>query len=153
MKIVKTIKFLVVALAVTGVLVMTADAAEQAAESAADDTLVVTACLTEIPGKFVANDVYDYVYVMKYRILAVEKGTCDEKEILVGHYNPLIARKLIRDKMDPVVDGTVEKFTVGARHRLTLIFPIEKVWTDAVEDEYIDTDQTKYFAVKADIIQ
>ncbi len=117
------------------------------------DTLVVTARLTEIPGKFAANDLYDYVYVMKYRVLSVVKGTCEGKEILVGHYNPLISRKLIKDKMNALVDGTVERFAVGAKHRLILIEPIERVWDGAIEDEYIDTELKKYFALKADIAQ
>ena len=119
----------------------------------AADTLVVIARLTEIAGKFVPNDAYDYVYIMKYRVLSVQKGACTEKEILVGHYNPLIARKLIKDKMDPFVDGTVEKFGKGAKHRLTLIEPIERVWNGPVEDEYIDSDQIKYFALKADLLE
>ena len=120
---------------------------------ATSDTLVVTCRLVEIPGKFVSNDVYDYVYIMKYRVLSVEKGEYNGKELLVGHYNPLIARKLVHDKMDPFVDGTVEKFMVGAKHRLTLVAPIESVWDGAIEDEYIDTDLRKYYAVKADILQ
>ena len=119
----------------------------------AADTLVVIARLTEIAGKFAPNDAYDYVYIMKYRVLSVEKGAYAEKEILVGHYNPLIARKLIKDKMDPFVDGTIEKFGEGAKHRLTLIEPIERVWNGPVEDEYIDSDKTKYFALKADLLQ
>ena len=123
------------------------------ATEAGDDTLVVTCRLVEIPGKFVSNDVYDYVYIMKYRVLTVEKGAYSEKELLVGHYNPLIARKQVHDKMDPVVDGTVEQFTVGDKHRLTLITPIEKVWKKAIEDEYYDTELVKYYAVKADLLK
>ncbi|MBN1577020.1 MAG: hypothetical protein JW913_10735 [Chitinispirillaceae bacterium] len=125
-------------------------AATPAAKSA--DTLVVTARLTEIPGKFVVNDLYDYVYVMKYRVLSVERGVYGGKEILVGHYNPLIARKLIKDKMDALVDGTVERFTVGAKHRLVLIESIERVWNGEVEDEYFDTDLAKFYALKADMV-
>jgi hypothetical protein len=120
--------------------------------STVSDTLVVTARLTELPGKMPPNDLYNYVYIMKYRVLKVEKGTLAETELLVGHYNPLIARKQIRDKMDPFVDGTVDRFTVGARHRLTLISPVERVWKDAVEDDYVDVEGTRYFALKADLL-
>jgi hypothetical protein len=143
-----------VALAFAGENVKAAadSAAVTAPVSATADTLVVTCRLTGIPGKFVANDLYDYVYIMKYRILSVEKGSCSEKELLVGHYNPLIARNMVRDKMDSLVDGTVAKFTVGAKHRLTLIAPIDDVWDGAVEDEYIDVEQTKYYALKADLV-
>lgn len=116
------------------------------------DTLVVTARLTEIPGTFVDNDLYDYVYVMKYRILSVERGVYEGRDILVGHYNPLISRRLVRDRMDPFVDGNVERFTVGARHRLVLIGPIERVWEREVEDEFMDSDLVRFFALRADAL-
>lgn len=118
-----------------------------------NDTLVVIARLVEIKGKFVENDLYDYVYVMKYNVITVEKGNYTKKEILVGHYNPLIPRNKVKDKMDLYVDGTVERFTIGDKHRLTLIEPIEKIWDGAIEDEYFDTDLKKYFALRADIVK
>ncbi len=118
-----------------------------------NDTLVITARVIEIPGKFAPNDLYNYVYIMKYRVIKVEKGSYTQKEILVGQYNPLIPRKKIKDKMDAHVDGDVEKFEVGGKHRLVLITPIEKVWNDAIEDEYFDSEDEKYFALKTDIVK
>jgi hypothetical protein len=115
------------------------------------DTLVVLARLAEIPGKFPPNDLYNYVYIMKYRVVKVIKGKYTERDILVGHYNPLVPRKLIKDRMSPIVKGNVVKFEVNARHLLTLIKPIEDVWKDAVEDDYSDSDQDKYFALKTDM--
>jgi hypothetical protein len=117
------------------------------------DTIVVTAQLSEIPGKFAPNDLYDYVYVMKYRVIKVEKGRYAEKEILVGHYNPLIPRARIKDKMDALVNGNADKFQVGVKHRMKLITPISAVWNDAVEDDYIDSELDKYFALQTDIIK
>jgi hypothetical protein len=38
-------------------------------------------------------------------------------------------------------------------HRLTLIQPISLVWSDAVQDEYFDSDLVKYYALKADLIK
>lgn len=114
------------------------------------DTLIITARLTEIPGTFAPNDLYNYVYVMKYRIISVEKGTYDGKEILVGQYNPLIPRKQIKDRMDEFVNGTAEAFEEGVKHRLVLITPIESVWNEAIEDEYFDSDLQKYFALETD---
>lgn len=119
----------------------------------ATDTLIVTARIVEIAGKFAPNDLYNYVYVMKYRILKVEKGTYSEKEILVGHYNPLIPRKNIKDKMASCVSGDADKFEVGVKHRLVLITPIELVWKDAIEDEYFDSPLAKYFSLKTDIVK
>lgn len=116
------------------------------------DTLEVTARLVEIPGKFPPNDTYNYVYVMKYRVISVEKGTYKDKELYVGHYNPLIPRKLINDKMDNFVDGTVEVFRIGDKHQLTLLEPIDDFF-DQKEDEYYDTELPKYFAVKADLLK
>ncbi len=117
------------------------------------DTLVIIARILEIPGKFAPNDLYNYVYIMKYRVIKVEKGKYSDKEILVGQYNPLIPRKKIKDKMDRFVDGDAEKFEIGNKHRLVLISPIESVWSDAVEDEYFDSDDEKYYALKTDIVK
>jgi hypothetical protein len=117
------------------------------------DTLVVTALLAEIPGKFAPNDLYNYVYIMKYRVLKVEKGAYTEKEILVGHYNPLIPRVKIKDEMDSLVNGNADKFKVGVKHRLKLITPISAVWNDAIEDDYIDSELDKYFALRTDVIK
>jgi hypothetical protein len=114
------------------------------------DTLVMTARLIEIPGKFAPNDLYNYVYIMKYRVVKVIKGKYTGQEILVGHYNPLIPRKQIQDKMTRYVAGDVVKFQAGDIHTLVLIKPIERVWKDAVEDEYFDSDLEKYFALRAD---
>ena len=117
------------------------------------DTLVILARCIEIPGKFAANDLYNYVYIMKYRVLKVIKGTYPGQEILVGHYNPLIPRQRIKDKMAPFARGNVARFETGAKHTLTLITPLERVWKDAVEDDYTDSDLDKYYALKADIAQ
>jgi hypothetical protein len=117
------------------------------------DTLVVIARITEIPGKFASNDLYNYVYIMKYRVLSVVKGAYKPQEILVGQYNPLIPRAQIKDAMKKNVAGTVEKFEVGGKQKLWLVTPIEKVWKDAVDDEYSDSDLGKYYAVRADVVQ
>jgi hypothetical protein len=120
------------------------------AASKKNDTLVITARLVEIPGKFAPNDLYNYVYVMKYRILKVEKGTYTEKEILVGQYNPLIPRKNIKDKMASCVSGDADKFEVGVKHTMVLVTPLESLWKDATEDEYFDSPLKKYFALRTD---
>lgn len=114
------------------------------------DTLVLTARLIEIPGTMPPNDLYNYVYIMKYRVLTVKKGVCSQKEIYVGHYNPLMSRRQIKGKMDSLVNGNVDKFLAGSKHQLTLLSPIEKVWKDAVEDNYIEIEQPRYFALIAD---
>ncbi|MBD3315424.1 MAG: hypothetical protein GF344_06525 [Chitinivibrionales bacterium] len=128
-------------------------AAKSAEEGGGDDTLVITARVVEIPGTFPPNDLYNYVYVMKYRVLDVEKGDYDGREILVGHYNPLIPRSQVDDKMDEYVDGNVKKFEKGSKQRLVLVSPISKVWNEAMEDEYFDSEDPKFYALKADVAQ
>lgn len=127
------------------------DKGDDANAAEAVDTLVVTARVIEIPGTFPPNDLYNYVYVMKYRILKVHQGDYDGKEILVGQYNPLIARKDVKDKMDEYVDGDVAKFEEGAKHKLVLVKPIDLVWQEAVEDEYFDVDSDKYYALETNV--
>jgi hypothetical protein len=129
-----------------------ADGAKATRKARKADTVKVVARVIEIPGTFPPNDLYNYVYVMKYRVMKVLSGTCAEQEILVGHYNPLIPRKQIKDKMDPFVDGDVEKFEVGGKHSLVLVRPVDLVWSEAMEDDYFDVDASqKYYALKADM--
>lgn len=113
-----------------------------------EGNLEIVARLVEIPGTFPPNDLYNYVYIMKYRVMKVLDGKYGEREILVGHYNPLIPRKQIKDQMAKSVEGDVEEFEEGAKHRLTLIKPIDKVWQKAVEDEYFDLDVDKFYALE-----
>jgi hypothetical protein len=124
-----------------------------AVQKKGQDTLVVLARLTEIPGALPPNDLYNYVYIMKYRVIKVLKGSYKKQEILVGHYNPLIPRRQIKDRMHPLTGGDVVKFEKGARQRLVLVTPIERVWKDAVEDNYPDSDLDKYYALKAETAQ
>jgi len=88
---------------------------------------------------------------MKYRVMKVEQGSYAGQEILVGHYNPLIPRRQITDKMTRFATGDLVKFSTGDIHHLVCVKPIESVWKDAVEDEYFDSDLDKYYALKADM--
>ncbi len=110
----------------------------------------VIARLTEIPGKMPGNDLYNYVYVFKYRVISVISGNVQEKEILVGQYNPRIARDQIKDAMAKNVSGNVQAFHAGDVHRLKLVQPMTGVWEGAVEDEYFDDETPRWFAVKTD---
>ncbi|NLG16465.1 MAG: hypothetical protein GX556_03925 [Fibrobacter sp.] len=116
------------------------------------DTLVINARLVEI-GAIPSNDIYNYVFIMKYRVISVVKGQFEGKEILVGHYNPLVARNRVKGEMDKFISGDVEAFKTGTKHKLTLVSPLEVIWDGAVEDEYIDDESPRYFALKADLIE
>jgi hypothetical protein len=126
-------------------------AASQAGEPAGAPTATVevTARLTNIPGKFPADELYDYAYVMQYR---VEGGPMDKQMIFVAHYKPRRARAEIDDNMKKVVSGSLKRFEVGALHRLSLTPEMRKVWKGAVVDEFFDSDRKskRYFCLKAD---
>jgi hypothetical protein len=122
-----------------------------ASAKTANDTLKLLARIIEIPGKFPPNDLYNYVYIMKYKVIKVVKGIYTKKEILVGHYNPLIPRSQIKDQMAETVRGNAKRFAVNDKQTLTL-FPLEKVWKDAVEDDYTDLDLESYFALETDTL-
>src|ERR1700690_1778126 len=112
-------------------------------------TIDVTPRLLKIPGKFPADDLYDYAYVMQYQ---VEGGALDKQTILVAHYKPRRARAEIDDAMKKVVGGSLKRFDVGALHRMTLTPAMREVWKGAVVDEFFDADRKskRYFCLKAD---
>ena len=111
------------------------------------ENLTVEGKLSEIPGKMPPNDLYNYVYVLKYKVTKVVEGKFDGKEILVGVYNPLIARGQVKDKMADKSKGDVRAFRVGDKHTLKLV-KLEGNYDGAVEDEYFDDESERYLAVE-----
>src|SRR5687768_2464665 len=69
----------------------------------------VTAELLEIPGVFPPNDLYDYSYILKYRVLRVHRGNLTTPELLVGHYNPLKPRSTVADEQSGKIGGRVQR--------------------------------------------
>jgi hypothetical protein len=129
--------------------VASAQAAEPAPAAPGPATIEVTAKLINIPGKFPADELYDYVYVMQYE---VQGGPMDKQKIYVAHYKPRRVRAEIDDNMKKVVSGSLKRFEVGALHKLTLTAEMRKLWKGAVVDEFFDTDRKpkRYFCLKAD---
>lgn len=111
--------------------------------------LVITATLQDIAGSFPANDIYNYAYVMKYKVDQVHQGSFADKEILVGHYNPRLAREEVKDDQDAKVGGNVKGFQVGDTHYLVLS-PMDGLWTGAVEDDYYKDKSQRWWALWAD---
>ena len=109
--------------------------------------LTVEGKLTEIPGKMPPNDLYNYVYVLKYKVTKVVEGNFSGKEILVGVYNPLIARGKVTGKMAEKSKGDVRAFQAGDKHVLKLI-PLKGNYDGAVEDEYFDDESARYLAIE-----
>ena len=119
----------------------------QGEEKAKD--LTVTAELVEIPSKFPPDDLYDYAFVMKYKVL---DGELAGKNILVAHYKPRQARKKIKDEMKKFVAGKLKRFKQGLKHKLVLAANLEKIWQGAVIDDFFATDRksTRYWCLQVD---
>jgi hypothetical protein len=111
----------------------------------------VTAKLLEIPGELPQKKLYDYVYVMKYRVLRTHRGTVEGDEILVGQYNPQKPRSGAEDKFSGKVGGSVERLLVGDIHRLALESPLdEKMPMVGLIDKYVGQKGVRYWAVWTD---
>jgi hypothetical protein len=111
--------------------------------------LDLTAKLVEIPTKFPPDDLYDYVYVMRYQVVG---GALDGQSILVGHYKPRQPRAGIKDQMKKYVAGKVRSFHAGDVHKLRLDPNLKAIWKGALVDEFAATDRksVRYFALVAD---
>jgi hypothetical protein len=110
-------------------------------------TAEVTAQLTEIPGTFPPNDLYNYAYVMKYRVLSVHRGKVEGNEIFVAHYNPLKPRSRAQDEFSGRVGGHLERFHSGDTHRMALEAPLDQFWMGGVIDKYFSRKGVRYWAV------
>jgi|GEM_PF-1653966 hypothetical protein len=108
----------------------------------------VTAELMAIPGEFPPNDLYNYAYVLKYRVLAVHRGQIKQgEEILVAHYNPLKPRPSAADENSGKLGGNLQRFKAGDVHRMALETPLDQHWMGGVIDKYFDQKGTRYWAV------
>jgi hypothetical protein len=114
-------------------------------------SIEVTAKLVEIQGVFPPNKLYDYVYVLKYHVLATHRGKVDGGEIYVGHYNPLKPRSGAQDKFSGKIGGTVERFQVGDVHRMALEAPLDSAMPMVgLIDKYVRLPGTRYWAIWTD---
>lgn len=110
-------------------------------------SIEVTAKLVEIPGPFPPNDLYNYAYVLKYKVLAVHRGKVSGDEILVAHYNPLKPRASAQDEFSGKVGGHLERFRAGDVHRMALEAPLDNFWMGGVVDKYFEQKGVRYWAV------
>lgn len=106
----------------------------------------VTAELLEIPGPFPPNDLYNYAYILKYRVLKVHRGEAPG-EIFVGHYNPLKPRPTAADDQSGKLGGTLQQFKTGDVHRMALEAPIDLHWMGGIIDKYFEQKGVRYWAV------
>ena len=107
----------------------------------------ITAQLVEVPEAFPPNDLYNYAYVLKYRVLKVHRGNVPQGEILVAHYNPLKPRSTVQDDVSGKVGGHVEAFHAGDIHRMALESSVDQFWMGGVIDKYFNDKAVRYWAV------
>ena len=98
----------------------------------------VTAQLDEIRGEFIDQPMYDYAFVMKYKVLKVHRGKVDSDTIYVGHYNPLKPRASVADERVTDVGGTLKKFRAGDIHRMALVSPIDEYYMGGIVNRYFE---------------
>jgi hypothetical protein len=107
----------------------------------------VTAQLTAIPGPFPPNDLYNYAYVLKYKVLKVHRGNVPVGDILVAQYNPLKPRAEAQDDLSGKVGGRVRAFRAGDVHRMALDSPLDNLWMGGVIDKYFGEPGVRYWAI------
>ncbi len=113
------------------------------------ETIEVEAKLVEITREFPPNDLYDYAWVMKYE---VTKGAIENKTIYVAHFNPRQRRHKVRNEMKKWVAGSLRRFKAGDRHRMKLTPHMDKIWKNAIEDDYatVDRKATRYWCLEVE---
>ena len=107
----------------------------------------VSARLVEIPGEFPSNDLYNYAYVLKYRVLKVHRGKVEGDYILVAQYNPLKTRPAAQDEISGKLGGNAEKFVAGNVHRMALAKPVDQFWMGGIIDKYFEQKGVRYWAI------
>jgi hypothetical protein len=113
----------------------------------------VTGRLLEIPGEFPPNDLYNYAYVLKYRVLEVHRGKVDGEEIFVAHYNPLKPRSGVQDEVSGKVGGNLKTFKAGDTQRIALEWPLDQHWMGGIIDKYFGQPGVRYWAVWTNLVE
>jgi hypothetical protein len=86
---------------------------------------------------FPANDLYDYVYVFKYKVLEKHRGGGKVPDtVYVGHYNPLKPRAKATDARVDCIGGNLKQFQAGDVHRMAL--------EPSLDDHYMGPIINKY---------
>jgi len=107
----------------------------------------ITGQVVEIPQPFPPNDLYNYAYVLRYRVLKVHRGNPARDEILVGQYNPLKPRDRVQDDVSGKVGGHVKAIRAGDIHRMALASPLDQYWMGGIIDSYFERPGTRYWAI------
>jgi hypothetical protein len=118
--------------------------------------LEVTARLMERPDKFPALGAYRYTYVLRYKVLAVNRQDPLGKhplkpgdEIFVGHYKPWLPRSEIKDADwgENPLGGKLTRFSTGEAHRMALDYELQNLAPAGVLDFCFPQDVNRFFAI------
>ena len=103
-------------------------------------SIEVTAQLVEIPEKFPDIPLYDYAFVLKYKVLKIHRGEIGLDIIYVGQYNPLKPRSDVADARVGDIGGNLKKIRAGETHRMALEVPIEDHYMGGIINKYFEED-------------
>lgn len=111
-------------------------------------SIEVTAELVEIPDKFPDIPLYDYAFVLKYKVLEVHRGELAAEVVYVGHYNPLKPRATAADARVKEIGGDVKRIRARDVHRMALEAPIDDYYMGGIINKYHGrTEGPIYWAV------
>jgi hypothetical protein len=103
-------------------------------------SIEVTAKLMEIPEPFPDIPLYDYAFVLKYKVLKKHRGELDSEIIYIGHYNPLKARNKVADVRSGDIGGNLKKFKAGDIHRMALEVNIDDFFMGGIINKYFEQE-------------
>jgi hypothetical protein len=98
----------------------------------------VAARLIEIPaGAIFQRDLYDYATILKYEVVAVQRGSLEKGSIIyVAHYDPWKPRAEASDARAKNIGGTLRQFRAGQIHHMALEPSLEDHFMGGVVDKY-----------------
>jgi len=120
--------------------------------------LEVTARLVERPDQFPKLGAYRYTYVLKYKVVSVQRQDPEGKhplkagdEIFVGHYKPWLPRSEIKDSDwgESPLGGKLDQFVPGEVHRLALDYELQDLAPSGALDYCFPPDTNRFFALWA----
>jgi hypothetical protein len=116
----------------------------------------VTARLVERPHEFPSLGAYRYTYVLRYKVLKVQRADPGGRyvlkpgdEIFVGHYKPWLSRTEIKDRDwgDRPLGGRLDVFVAGAAHRLALDYELADLAPSGALDYCFPPATNRFFAL------
>jgi len=142
-----------------GIALALTSACEQKPDPGIDENVTalgsieVTARLVEIRGVFRRDPFYNYVYIMRYRVLTVHRGTLNAQEIFVGQYNPHKSRPKAADHLVKGIGGNLRRFRAGDVHRMALEVPLDDYYIGGIINKYHgETTGPLYWAVWTNLV-